>query len=267
MAKRALPQIGKVIEDRKARIAADLDDATRMQQKADRRGERGAWRAEPLADARAKAQSLAQAARDQAAADADAKRKALEDDLAAKLANAEKQIAATRAQAMTNVSAIAARRGGRIVERLGGKAGADPGNVVPLQGRAGRARTERKNQSGQRPCISTLKSSSPSVFSVSSRCCSMSARTRWWRRASMPAARRSRANSLRPPSCATRRPAPARASFEKEEGGSRSSSAANIIAEARSQAEQLPAKDAADRLADFVTRRTKQAGRAKIAFR
>jgi F-type H+-transporting ATPase subunit b len=53
------------------------------------------------------------------------------------------------------------------------------------------------------------------------------------------------------------------ASFEKKKAEAEAS-AANIIAEARSQAEQL-AKDAADRLADFVTRRTKQA-EAKIAF-
>jgi F-type H+-transporting ATPase subunit b len=134
MAKRALPQIGKVIEDRKARIAADLDDATRMQQKADAAA---AAHEKTLADARAKAQSLAQAARDQAAADADAKRKTLEDDLAAKLADSEKQIAATRAQAMTNVSAIARDAAGAIVERLGGKA-ADPAALAAAVERAGK---------------------------------------------------------------------------------------------------------------------------------
>jgi F-type H+-transporting ATPase subunit b len=119
MSKRALPQIGKVIEDRKARIAGDLDEATRMQQKAD---EAAAAHEKTLADARAKAQSLAQAARDQAAAEAEAKRKALEDELSDKLAASEKQIAATREQAMANVSGIARDTAGAIVERLGGKA-------------------------------------------------------------------------------------------------------------------------------------------------
>jgi F-type H+-transporting ATPase subunit b len=126
MAKRALPQIGKVIEARKARIAQDLDDAVRMQQKADAAA---AAHEKMLADARASAQSLAQAARDQAAADADAKRKALEDELAAKLADAERQIGATRAQAMTNVSSIARDAASAIVERLGGKP-ADPAAVA-----------------------------------------------------------------------------------------------------------------------------------------
>jgi F-type H+-transporting ATPase subunit b len=119
MSTRALPKIGKVIENRRARIAQDLDDATAMQQKADAAA---AAHEKMLADARAKAQATAQAARDQAAAEAAAKRKALEDQLAARLAEAEKQIAATRAKAMTNVSEIARETAGAIVERLGGRA-------------------------------------------------------------------------------------------------------------------------------------------------
>src|SRR5271156_1478574 len=83
MSKRGLPQLGAVIEGRKAQIARDLDDATAMQQRADAAA---AAHEKTLADARARAQSLAQAARDAAAADALAKRKVLEDELAAKIA-------------------------------------------------------------------------------------------------------------------------------------------------------------------------------------
>jgi F-type H+-transporting ATPase subunit b len=126
MSTRALPQIGKVIENRRARIARDLDDATEMQQQADAAA---AAHEKTVADARAKAQAMAQAARDQAAAEQDAKRKALEDQLAVRLAAAEKQIAATRAQAMTNVSEIAKDAASAIVERLGGRA-ADPAAVA-----------------------------------------------------------------------------------------------------------------------------------------
>jgi F-type H+-transporting ATPase subunit b len=122
MAKRALPQLGAVIESRKAQIARDLDDATAMHQRADAAA---AAHERTLAEARAKAQSLAQAARDAAAADAEAKRKVLEDELAAKLAAAERQIAATRAEAMTNVVDVARDAAGAIVERLGGRP-ADP---------------------------------------------------------------------------------------------------------------------------------------------
>src|SRR3974390_2449591 len=59
MAKRALPQIGTVIETRRARIASDRDDATRMQQEADAAA---AAHERMLAEARGKAQSMAQAA-------------------------------------------------------------------------------------------------------------------------------------------------------------------------------------------------------------
>src|ERR1700733_6419348 len=101
MSKIALPKVGAVIENRKARIAKDLNDAAAMQQQADAAA---AAHEKTLADARAKAQSVAQAARDAAAADAQAKRQALEDELAAKLADAEREIAKTRADAMANVA-------------------------------------------------------------------------------------------------------------------------------------------------------------------
>ena len=126
MSKRGLPRLGAVIEGRKAQIARDLDDATAMQQKADAAA---AAHEKTLAEARAKAQSLAQAARDAAAADAQAKRQALEDELAAKLAGAEREIAATRAQAMANVAEVARDAAGAIVERLGGRP-ADPAAVA-----------------------------------------------------------------------------------------------------------------------------------------
>ena len=53
------------------------------------------------------------------------------------------------------------------------------------------------------------------------------------------------------------------ASFEKKSAEAEASAAA-IVAEARAQAEQL-AKDTAERMADFIARRTRQA-EAKIAF-
>jgi F-type H+-transporting ATPase subunit b len=126
MSKRALPQLGAVIEGRKAQIARDLDDATSAHQRANAAA---AAHERTLAEARAKAQSLAQAARDAAAADAQAKRKVLEDELAAKLAAAERQIEATRAQAMANVAEIARDAAGAIVERLAGRS-ADPAAVA-----------------------------------------------------------------------------------------------------------------------------------------
>lgn len=118
MSKIALPKVGAVIENRKARIAKDLNDAAAMQQQADAAA---AAHEKTLADARAKAHGLAQEARDKLAAEAELKRKALEDELAGKLAAAESQIAATRSQAMTNVENIARDAAGAIFERILGR--------------------------------------------------------------------------------------------------------------------------------------------------
>jgi F-type H+-transporting ATPase subunit b len=118
MARKALPAVGATIKQRKDRIAKDIDDATTMQQKADAAA---AAHEKSLADARARAQSLAQAARDQLAAEADAKRKVVDEELAAKFAEAERQIAAMREQAMANVGAIAREATAAIVERLIGR--------------------------------------------------------------------------------------------------------------------------------------------------
>jgi F-type H+-transporting ATPase subunit b len=125
MSKKALPAVGAVIENRKARIARDLDDAAAMQQQADAAA---AAHAKMLADARVNAQGVAQEARDKLAADSAAKRKVLEDQLSDRLAAAEDQIAATRAQAMTNVSGIARDAAGAIFERLLGRP-ADAGSI------------------------------------------------------------------------------------------------------------------------------------------
>jgi len=118
MSRKALPAVGKVIEARKARIARDLDDAAAMQQKAD---DAAAAHAKMLADARVKAQAVAQEGRDKLAAESEAKRKQLEDQLNAHLASAEAQIASTRTQAMSNVSAIAKDAASSIFERLLGR--------------------------------------------------------------------------------------------------------------------------------------------------
>jgi F-type H+-transporting ATPase subunit b len=118
MAKKALPAVGATIQQRKDRIAKDIDDATAMQQKADAAA---AAHEKALADARARAQSLAQAQRDQLAAEAEAKRKAVDEELAAKFAEAERQLAATRDRAMANVGAIAREATAAIVERLIGR--------------------------------------------------------------------------------------------------------------------------------------------------
>ena len=85
MSKIALPRVGAVISDRKARIAKDLDDAAAMQQQAEAAA---AAHEKTLADARAKAQGHLGAGKraTKLAAEAEAKRKTLEAELAGKLA-------------------------------------------------------------------------------------------------------------------------------------------------------------------------------------
>jgi F-type H+-transporting ATPase subunit b len=78
-----------------------------------------------LADARSRAQSIANATRDQQAATAEASHKRLEAKLHERLTAAEQSIAATRTAGMGNVRSIASDTAAAIVERLIGKVPAD----------------------------------------------------------------------------------------------------------------------------------------------
>ena len=122
MAKWALPQVARVIENRQKRIADDIAEAGRFKQQSD---EAVAAYEKALAEARARAQAIANETREKQAAEAEASRKKLEDALNAKLAEAEKTIAATKQAAMSNVRSIAEDAARAIVERLIGSAPSD----------------------------------------------------------------------------------------------------------------------------------------------
>ena len=115
----AIPRIGGIIEARRGRIEGDLAEANRLKEQSD-----AALKAyeKSLADARGRAQALANETRDKLSAEAEERRKALEGQLNAKLAEAEKTIAATKTAAMTNVRGIAVDTATAIVERLIGSA-------------------------------------------------------------------------------------------------------------------------------------------------
>jgi F-type H+-transporting ATPase subunit b len=119
MAKWALPQVGRVIDNRQKRIADDIAEAERLKAQSD---EAVAAYEKALADARARAQAIANETREQQQAQAGATRKTLEDGLNTKLAEAEKSIVATKQAAMANVRAIAEDAARAIVERLIGTA-------------------------------------------------------------------------------------------------------------------------------------------------
>jgi F-type H+-transporting ATPase subunit b len=110
-----LPRVGGIIDARAERIEGDLAEAQRFKAEADTAN---AAYEKALADARARAQALANATREKQAAEAERTRKALEQQLDGKLAEAEKTIAATKAAAMGNVRSIAAEAAAAIVKRL-----------------------------------------------------------------------------------------------------------------------------------------------------
>jgi F-type H+-transporting ATPase subunit b len=122
MARWALPRIGKLIENRQKRIADDIAEAGQLKQQSD---DALAAYEKALADARARAQAIANQTRETQAAEAEAARKKVEDSLAAKVSEAEQTIAATKQAAMANVRTIAQDAAGAIVERLIGSAPGD----------------------------------------------------------------------------------------------------------------------------------------------
>ncbi|WP_112663258.1 F0F1 ATP synthase subunit B' [Microvirga flavescens] len=119
LSKVVLPRLTGIIENRRSLIANDLDEAAALKTQAE---EAGAAYEKALAEARGRAQALAQETRAKLSAETDAKRKTLEADLAKRLADAETAIAATKAKAMSNVRGIAADTASSIVEKLTGKA-------------------------------------------------------------------------------------------------------------------------------------------------
>ena len=115
----AIPRIGGIIDARRGRVEGDLAEANRLKGQSD-----DAMKAyeKSLADARGRAQALANETRDKLTAEAEVRRKALESQLNAKLADAEKTIAATKSAAMSNVHGIAVDTASAIVQRLIGSA-------------------------------------------------------------------------------------------------------------------------------------------------
>ena len=110
-----LPRVGGIIDARSKQIEGDLAEAQRLKTEADTAN---AAYEKSLADARARAQALANTTREQQAAEAERTRKSFEERLNAKLGAAEKTIAATKATAMGNVRGIAVETASAIVKRL-----------------------------------------------------------------------------------------------------------------------------------------------------
>lgn len=115
MSRVALPRIGGILENRKALIDADLAAADASRQKTD--AAIAAYEA-ALAEAKAKAQGIANETRESIQADLAAKRSAVEADLTSKVTAAEARISATKTEAMTHVDEIAADTAQTVVTQL-----------------------------------------------------------------------------------------------------------------------------------------------------
>lgn len=118
MSRLVLPRIGGILEDRRDRIARDLDQAERLKQQAD---DAIASYERALAEARAGAFTIAAEARDAAKEEANARQAEVEAELDKKLAAAEGRIADVKAKALADVGDIAGAAAEAVVQRLLGK--------------------------------------------------------------------------------------------------------------------------------------------------
>jgi F-type H+-transporting ATPase subunit b len=119
MSRVAIPRIGGILESRTRSVSDDLAAAAQLKEQSD--AALAAYQ-KSLADARNRAQQMANETRDKLNAETGQARKGLEAELAARIARAEETIAATRTAAMTNVQGIAVETAAAIVERLIGQA-------------------------------------------------------------------------------------------------------------------------------------------------
>ncbi len=127
MSRVALPQIGSIIDKRKARIEGDLREAERLRGETDKAV---AAYEQALSDARKNAHGIAEETRTSIKADLDGKRKAVEDDLSRKVADAEARITQNKNAAMTRVNEIAAETAIALVTQLTGEANAADVNAA-----------------------------------------------------------------------------------------------------------------------------------------
>lgn len=136
LARGALPRIATVLEQRRDKIADDLDDAARFKQEAE--DALKDYEA-ALADARAKAHEIAAQTRATLTADVERHTESLQQTLDARMAEAEQRIAATKAEAMKSVRSVASDAAGALIGKLlGDTADADAvASAVDAELRAG----------------------------------------------------------------------------------------------------------------------------------
>jgi len=115
LARVALPRIGGMIEQRRDRIADDLDEAARFKAQTD---DAIAAYETSLATAKTKASAIAQDTRDALGAETDKERIKVEASLSEKAKEAETRIAKTKQQAVANIKEVAAETAQAVVQKL-----------------------------------------------------------------------------------------------------------------------------------------------------
>jgi F-type H+-transporting ATPase subunit b len=115
----AIPRVGGIMDARRQSVEGDLAEAKRLKDSSD--AAIAAYE-KSLADARSRAQALANQTREKQARDAEAARHELDATLNSRIAQAEQAIAGRRTAAMANVQDIAVETAAAIVERLTGNA-------------------------------------------------------------------------------------------------------------------------------------------------
>ena len=119
MARVALPRIATVIEERRDRIASDLDEAEQLRQSTE---EAIAAYEQALAEARSRAHAIAQETRDALSRQVEAEKMDVEKQIAKKTEEAEKAIADAKSAAVANLNEVASGAAETIVKELiGGK--------------------------------------------------------------------------------------------------------------------------------------------------
>ncbi|MEO6395447.1 MAG: F0F1 ATP synthase subunit B [Devosia sp.] len=119
MSRVALPQIGSILDKRRARIEGDLAEAERLKGETDKAI---AAYEEALKAARANANAIAEETRAGIKADIDNKRADVEADLTRKVGDAEARIQANKTEALGRVGQIAAETAAAVLRQLSGEA-------------------------------------------------------------------------------------------------------------------------------------------------
>jgi len=133
MSRIALPRIGAIMAERGRLVSEDLAAAERLKEQSNVANSACET---ALADARARAQTIAGSTCEQQLREAEDMHKRLESQLHERLAVAEQSIAKSRGAAMSNVRTIAGEATAAIVERLIGQRPAEAEIAAALGGRA-----------------------------------------------------------------------------------------------------------------------------------